>query len=632
MNKGFFASHQLERKLPLPPMLKVKVPTVENKEKQNPTHNSNIPQVVMDIECYSNYFLVKFLRLSDWQIFAFEMTEEEPLDKKGIRRMIRDYEVITFNGNHFDIPLLRYALKKDISLSDLKEAVNKLIDNNWPTFNFEELYTPLKLERLKHIDLIEIAPGMVSLKIYMGRLHCKRLQDLPIEPDVILTKKEMKLISSYCDNDLIGTARLYQELYEQVELRRTMSQQYGIDLMSKSDAQIAEAVISLEIEKIKGDKPSKPKLVKETFKYKIPEFIKFKNPKLNKVLGLLEENSFHTRSNGTIEMPEGLEELSIKIGSSDYRMGIGGLHSSEKTSYHIANDDYDYYDWDVTSYYPSIILNSRLYPKKIGPSFLKVYQKLVDERVEAKKNKDKVKADSFKILINGSYGKLGSPYSSLYAPELLIQVTLTGQLSLLMLIEILENRGYSVVSGNTDGIVIQCPRGKESGMRSTIKLWEKRTGFLMEEAHYAGIYSRDVNNYIAVKHNGEVKTKGCFASAGLAKNPEAEICSLAMIEYIKNGIPIEETIKNCKDITKFITVRSVKGGAVKNGQFLGKAIRWYYAKGEKGTINYKSNNNKVPATDGAKPIMELPDKFPEDVDYGWYINKCHKLFVTKKEK
>lgn len=632
MNKGFFASHQLERKIPLPPVLKVRVPHTKEKEKKPFELNSDIPQVVMDIECYSNYFLVKFLRLSDWEITAFEMTEDKPLDVKGIRRMIRDYEVIDFNGNHFDIPLLRYALKKNITLSDLKEAVNKLIDNDWPTFNFEEIYQPLKLERLRHIDLIEIAPGMVSLKIYMGRLHCKRLQDLPIEPDAVLTKQQMKQISSYCDNDLIGTATLYQALYEQVELRRTMSEQYGIDLMSKSDAQIAEAVISLEIEKIKGDKPSKPKLVKESFKYKIPDFIKFKHPKLQKVLEILEEETFHTLPNGTIKMPERLEGLEIKIGSSVYRMGIGGLHSSEKTAYHVANDEFDYYDWDVTSYYPSIILNGKMYPKKIGPVFLKIYQKLVDERIEAKKNGDKIKADSFKILINGSFGKLGSPYSVFYAPELLIQVTLTGQLSLLMLIDIFENRGYSIVSGNTDGIVVRCPKGKKSGMYSTIKLWEKRTGFTMEEAHYAGIYSRDVNNYIAIKHDGSVKTKGCFASSGLAKNPEAEICSLAMIEYLKHGTPIEETIKKCTDITKFVTVRSVKGGAVKDGKYLGKAIRWYYAKGEKGTINYKSNNNKVPATDGAKPIMELPDKFPNDVDYGWYVNKCHKLFQTNKEK
>lgn len=64
---------------------------------------------------------------------------------------------------------------------------------------------------------------------------------------------------------------------------------------------------------------------------------------------------------------------------------------------------------------------------------------------------------TFKIVLNGTFGKLGSKYSFLYSPNLMIQVTITGQLALLMLIEALEAAGISVVSANTDGIVSRCP-------------------------------------------------------------------------------------------------------------------------------------------------------------------------------
>ena len=161
-------------------------------------------------------------------------------------------------------------------------------------------------------------------------------------------------------------------------------------------------------------------------------------------------------------------------------------------------------------------------------------------------------------------------------------------------------------------------------MVKIVRLWEKQTGFLMERTDYAALYSRDVNNYIAIKGES-VKTKGVFGAAGITKNPANEVCTMAVIEYLKSDTPIETTIRDCRDIKKFLTIRTVKGGAVKGGEVLGKAVRWYYAKGEDGTINYKTNGNKVPRSDGAKPLMDLPDDFPNDINYQWYFNEAHSL-------
>jgi hypothetical protein len=208
----------------------------------------------------------------------------------------------------------------------------------------------------------------------------------------------------------------------------------------------------------------------------------------------------------------------------------------------------------------------------------------------------------------------------------MIQVTLTGQLALLMLIDTFVDNGFDVVSGNTDGIVVRCGRGEEDLMRRIIKRWETRTGFDMESANYAGLYSRDINNYIAVEAGGKVKTKGCFAAAGLRKNPEYDICTDALAAYFKRGTPVDETIRACRDIRKFISVRQVNGGAVKAGKYLGRVVRWYYAQGEVGTINYKTTGNKVPQSDGARPLMTLPAEFPGDVNYDWYVQKCTALF------
>ena len=92
-----------------------------------------------------------------------------------------------------------------------------------------------------------------------------------------------------------------------------------------------------------------------------------------------------------------------------------------------------------------------------------------------------------------------------------------------------------------------------------------------------------------------------------------------------NGTPFEDTIRACTDIKKFISVRNVKGGAVFQKEYLGKVVRWYYAKGSKETINYKTNGNQVALTFGAKPLMELPKELPSDIDYNWYVQQTHKL-------
>jgi hypothetical protein len=282
-------------------------------------------------------------------------------------------------------------------------------------------------------------------------------------------------------------------------------------------------------------------------------------------------------------------------------------------------------DFDVASYYPSIILRCGLEPENMAQHFTPVYRQIVQRRLAAKKAGDRVQDAVLKIVINGSFGKFGSPYSALYSPRLLIQTTVTGQLALLMLIEMLEAEGIPVVSANTDGIVIRCPRSLVDMMEFVVGQWEDATGFTTEETAYSALYSRDVNNYLAIKADGSVKRKGVFATGTLSKNPVNEICMGAVVKHLVDGTPVEESIRACTDIRKFVTIRTVKGGAVQDDQYLGRAVRWYYALGELGTINYRVNGYTVARSEGAKPLMELPDIFPTDVDYQWYIDEAHNL-------
>ena len=165
-------------------------------------------------------------------------------------------------------------------------------------------------------------------------------------------------------------------------------------------------------------------------------------------------------------------------------------------------------------------------------------------------------------------------------------------------------------------------------MNHIVKQWENETLFETEATNYKALYSKDVNNYIAVKLDQTSKCKGAYSASGLHKNPTNQICTDAVVDHLCTGNSLETAIRNCTDISKFINVRKVKGGAVKDGEYLGTAIRWYYAEGVEGHIIYASRGSKVPRSKGAKPLMDLPPTFPSDINYDWYIKEAYTILKS----
>jgi hypothetical protein len=151
--------------------------------------------------------------------------------------------------------------------------------------------------------------------------------------------------------------------------------------------------------------------------------------------------------------------------------------------------------------------------------------------------------------------------------------------------------------------------------------------------------SRDVNNYLAVKTDGKMKGKGIFGGNGLMKNPDRRIIYKAVADFLSKDIPIEDTIYGCEDMSQFVTVRSVTGGAMFNGKYLGKAVRFYSAVSDialsldDDCIYYAANGNKVPKSSGCRPLMDMNrDRIPDDLDYKSYVNDAIKLLFDVGHK
>lgn len=597
--------------------------------------STNRRVAIMDTECYPNYWSIGFKATDSGRVVVLERTNDMALDRVKLRKLLETFQIISFNGINYDIPMITLAMT-GATCAQLKKASDMIIQSRLQPWQFYDHFGLARLSYVDHIDLFDVSPGAPtkpSLKLYAGRLYSRKMQDLPFEHDMVLTDEQLDVLRSYHGNDLDVTHDMYNELQAQLKLRVFMSNQYGIDLRSKSDAQIAEAVIKSEVERITGEKVYKPEIRKGFFRYTAPSFIRYRTQQMRDVLKIVTDAKFVVSDNGVVLMPDEIRALDVKIGSSVYNIGLGGLHSNESSTAHKSDDDYVLIDRDAASFYPNIILRAGMYPSSMGPAFLQVYRSIVARRLACKRAGKADDAESLKIVVNGGFGKTGSPYSVLYAPKMMIHTTVTGQLALLMLIEAVELCGFQVVSANTDGFVTKVKRSEIDTFEALVWDWETSTGFETEETRYRSLHSRDVNNYCGITEDGKVKLKGAYApagrglkgAAGLKKNPQMEVAIDAAVRYLRDGTPVEDTIHDCRDVRKFIVIRTVKGGAMKDGELVGKAIRWYYSTQTTTGIHYRGSGTAVPKSIGAMPLMELSDELPADIDYAYYIREAYAI-------
>lgn len=640
--------------------------------------------IFTDIETFHDFFYIGMKREEDGKRIGVEFSTRNPnFDREWVQSIFLRNTTVGFNSLGYDLPMIWYSLQDGVTNEMLKAASDKIIKNGIRWWEVEDelgIRIPWDVKK-RHIDLIEPQPNaFASLKSLNGRMHGVQLQDLPYDPDIRPTSEQMDEIAKYClHSDLDATEKLYQTLKEPLELRVALGDIYGKDFRSKSDAQIGEMIVKKRAEELTGNAPRRIETpAGTTFKYDVPAYVSFENPQMREIVERLRNFEFVVNKSGKVDLPDWLSEAKIQMGSSIYQMGIGGLHSTESNRCVRSSDTHILVDADVASQYPSIIMSLGLAPKSLGKTFLDVYGQIKVDRLKAKKRAKEIKDElpgvndperiavlraellrcnvadkGAKIQLNGVYGKLGSSYSVLYAPHLLIATTLTGQLTLLMLAERAEKAGISVVSGNTDGVLFYCPRDKYAGLNKdrlkpcaladVTDWWERATGFDLEFGEYDAIYNLSVNAYYAIKKGGGHKRKGPVGNpwnshpddfdqvrGQLMKNPQMTICSDAALNFIKDGTPIKDTIRGCKDIRQFVTVIKASKGATWKGAYLGKTVRFYWGVG--GEAIYESvphqttgNFKKISKTDGAIECMRLPEMLPTDIDYDRYIEEAKKI-------
>lgn len=196
-------------------------------------------------------------------------------------------------------------------------------------------------------------------------------------------------------------------------------------------------------------------------------------------------------------------ELILDIKGVPHAFKTGGIHSvAEGSMFFDKNSEKDKDKMliiaDVGSLYPNIMRVFGLC--SIGMDDPNTYTQMIADRIVLKKQGDPF-ANVLKLILNTTYGCMGSEFNNLYDPTNRLKVCIFGQATIVDLLDKLEDNitSLEIYQSNTDGIVVACHKSEYDLCEQLIHDWEQRTGLEMEIEHCSRLIQRDVSNYILIK-------------------------------------------------------------------------------------------------------------------------------------
>ena len=625
--------------------------------------------VIYDIETLKEYFLVVAL-IPGEPYRVFKVNKDVNMLDAFIKftEEHKDHYWVGYNNLRFDSQVVEWIIRNhenwyelsslEICAKIAQKAADVIHDANYDVFpEYKESDLSLRQIDLFKIHHFDNKNRRVSLKRLEFEMDLENIEEMPIQHDKDgMTNEDIVLTTEYCLNDVWATYQFYlvtigqtdHPLYKgdnRIELRQDIQEEFGIPCINYSDSKIGDEMIKKYYCQEKGmdykDLPKKGFFTKYTaVKECIAPYVAFQTPELQQFLERIRKLKLGINDDFK-------EELHFY--GNVYSFMKGGLHTENGPRIFEADEEYEIIDWDVSSYYPAIIINNERYPRHLGKEFLQGYKTMFEKRLElkplAKKDK-KIKGivGALKLAVNSVYGKSSDVQSWIYDRQLTMFTTITGELSLMMLIEAYELAGINVISANTDGVTIRIKKALIAKMHEINAWWSTLTGYELERADYQKIIFSTVNDYLAIKTDGEIKKKGDFLTDfELHKNKSARIVPIALEAYFVHGSPIEAVIKHHRNIYDFC----LRQKASKDFHYEGidrttgkktiyhKLIRYYISNTGEKLLKVKNENSDSGAADisqveagewVATVCNHLPKNAPLDnINHAYYIERAEKI-------
>ena len=510
---------------------------------------------VFDLETYPNFFLAVFKCIVTGNYRYFEISDRKT-DQINLKKFLNEQVkgLIGFNNLNFDYAVLHNTILKSnklLTAQEIYKEVETIINTKYSAIWDNQIKIPqLDLYRIHHYDNKNKS---TSLKWLEFAMRLPNVEDLPYKPGTVLTFDQMDEIISYCKNDIEATEKFYNLSSKHIEIRKFYTQLEGINLINASEIKMSKEIFGKYLSKeMNIDIKTLSKLRTERSEVDIKDiifdYLKFNDPLNQEVLEKFNLYKWIDTSNMSAEQSK---KYSISF-SRPYKnvtreYAEGGLHSFGKAGIYESDSEYELWDFDFASFYPHISFRNKLHPEHIPePIFSKIYEGFYKDR----KLYDKKDPRNYvlKIILNGSYGLSKDKYAFLYDPKWQLAICINGQLLLTLLTErIVEACKIepTIIFENTDGCMIKIHKSDINKVKEACKQVETICNIPLEAQLCEKIIIRDVNNYINIISDDNIKFKGCFEiNRDYHKNHSKRIVPIALANYFINNISVEDTIYN----------------------------------------------------------------------------------------
>lgn len=613
---------------------------------------------VFDIEVFPNLFTIAIKNTESGAKRFYEISDRKN-DLPQIVKLFLSKQVIYcgFNIIHYDAPIINFLMMHYDELialpfwkicEKIKELSDEIINSkdgqfsSWSKYKYANLFPVLDLLTMLWSSKLRV--GLKELQVTMGYPNVEEFEG---DFNSWIPENQIDNVKGYNFNDIDSTEELLNRCRKDIDLRLAIEDEYGIKALNKDGVNLGMEIIKcrylaetgLSWNDIKDLRSPCEQLCLQDI---IFDFIEFKTPVLKSLLSDLKNQCIDPNDNSF--------ERQFYLGETKHTFGMGGIHSVNTPEIIIPNDDELLGDFDVTSMYPSIILEHKVYPKHLGEAFLRVYGKIRSDRVAAKKAGNKIVDATLKLSLNGLSGNLQSPFSWCYDPKAVLTIRINGQLMLLMLAEAFNEAGARIIQSNTDGVFIKYKKHLEPVIQQICKDWENKTLLGLEADYFEAFYQYAINDYIGVKTGYSktknpdlIKKKGLFIDkVSLGKGMAPMIIPEAINKYFVDGVSVDETLYGCQDILKFCTYQKVnkKFQVLYGGEKVRHINRYYMS------TNGKELTKKDPSdTSGRKPTalcagsgVTLYNKFDDrkikdrNINYPYYKKEIYKIINALESK
>ena len=581
---------------------------------------------LLDVEVFPNFFCVGIKEYNTNERLYFEISEWRD-DRMELIRWLTNYRgfLITFNGLHYDIPVLLYILRNQTCTNkDIMWFSSMIIeDERWYQ---SELKKYRYHDYWKDIDVFLFWPMLtrkskrISLKGLAIALNYPVIQELPYDPHHTLASNEERenIINYNTIHDLGILERIVTYLEDKIKLRIDIYNTLKLPCLSWDTIKIASESLVQALSKTSGI--SKYDITKWRFSDDTkPDFsnfqVEFKDKKIREIYnkaatkGIMNDNFM-------------LESLPLSVGE-------GGIHSINRFEEYFATDKYAIITSDVASLYPTIIENWNLIRFK---EVMKEYSSIKVFRIAAKREGRKLQNEFYKLVLNGVSGLLDQEYSWLRHSPNALKMRMIGQFIIMKLCENVFDAEFKVVSANTDGIEVIVERSRLSEYYEVIETCESQFNIEFEHEFYKSIHYQAVNDYIAFYEGTEkTKKKGSFVT-----HPEIQdsfntlVIPKALEAFFKNGTPVSDFIYEHDNLFDFCASQKVgKNYTILHEGKKQQRLNRYYAstnsgylyKVDGGSKTHMLKSSGVTIANDLSAYLEHKE-MPKDINYDYYIRQA----------